>query len=199
MKLIRLQLAIFLCGVAVLTAWATPALAQMPDQQTSLGEAARHAREQKKHTSKAARVWTNDNLPDSGGLSVVGPTTEPASPPKAEGQAESSAGAAEGEVKDAQETEAKLREAKEQLKHADKQLELVQRDFDLQRQQYYSNPGYTSDTAGKQKLDTLRGQIAAKQNEVQQAKEKVAALEKELENVKRAPGPSKPEAPPAEK
>jgi uncharacterized coiled-coil protein SlyX len=196
MKTVRLQLAIFLCGVATLAAWAAPALAQ---QQSSLGDAARRAREQKKHAPKAARVWTNDNLPDSGGVSVVGPPTEPAAPTRAEGQAESSAGAAEGEEKDAQETEARLREAKEQLKRAEKQLDLVQRDFDLQRQQYYSNPGYTSDTAGKEKLDALRGQIAAKQNEVQKAKEKVVALEKELENLKRRPSPSKPETPPAEK
>lgn len=202
MKFVRLQLAIFLCGVAALASWPTPAPAQTPDRQTSLGDAARRVREQKKHAPKAARVWTNDNLPDSGGVSVVGPTTEPTPPAKAEGPgqvAEPSAGAAESEEKDLSEKEAELREAKEQLKRAEKQLDLLQRDFDLHRQQYYSNPGYTSDTTGKEALDTLAGQIAAKQDEVQKAKEKVATLEKQVENLKRNSSPSKPESPPSEK
>ena len=41
-------------------------------QQDSLAEAARKAREAKKDATKSAKVFTNDNIPATGGISTVG-------------------------------------------------------------------------------------------------------------------------------
>jgi uncharacterized coiled-coil protein SlyX len=193
-----LELTILVCGLALLCAWPAPASPQ--DQQPSLAEAARRAREQRKHAPKAARVWTNDNLPTAPGaaVSVVGLVAEPEAPEEAPA-AGPLAKAATGEEKDKErkEAEAALARAKEQLKNAQKELDLLQRDFNLQRQQYYPNPTYASDTAGKERLDTLRGQINAKQQEVQQTTEKIAALEEQLEDLKQSTGTTK-QPPPEE-
>ncbi len=118
-------------------------------------------------------------------MSVVGLPAEPAAPEEAPAAGPlPKAAAGQEKDKERKETEAVLARAKEQLKNAQKELDLLQRDFTLHQQQYYSNPAYTSDTAGKERLDTLRGQIDAKQQEVQQAKEKIAALEEQLEDLK---------------
>src|SRR5579862_9260886 len=50
----------------------TKVSSQAPAQQDSLAEAARKAREQKKEAPKAAKVFTNDNIPTAGGVSTVG-------------------------------------------------------------------------------------------------------------------------------
>ena len=198
MKFPRLQLTLLLCGIVPLAAWPAAATAQTQDQQVSLGDAARRARAQKKNAPRAARVWTNDSLASLSGtaVSVVGVLTPPPEPAKAESPAAESAAGGEEELKKA---EAELAEAKKELERAEKQLDLLQRDLRLQRQQYYSNPNYTSDNEGKAKLDALGAQIGAKQGEVQRAKEKVAALEKKVEDLKRSASPKKPESPPAEK
>lgn len=198
MNFVPLKLAILVCSFALYFAWPAPASPQ--DQQPSLAEAARRAREQRKHAPKAARVWTNDNLPTTAGaaVSVVGLAAEPVAPEEAQPAGPlAKAAASEEKDKERKETEAALARAKEQLENAQKELDLLQRDFNLQRQQYYSNPAYTSDTVGKERLATLRGQIDAKQQEVQQAKEKIAALEEQLEDLKRSTGTTK-QPPPEE-
>lgn len=44
-------------------------------QQESLADAARKAREAKKDATKSAKVFTNDNIPATGGISTVGAAT----------------------------------------------------------------------------------------------------------------------------
>jgi hypothetical protein len=194
----RLRAMMFLAGVVSVAAALPPALAQ--DQQRSLGDLARRAREQKKREDNPARVWTNDNLPaaERADVNVVGP---PAPAETAHQAGEPAAASAESEGKDQEikKKETAMKEAKEQLARAEKELNLLQRDLDLHRQQFYSNPDYARDAHGKAQLDDLSRQIDTKQREVQQAKEKAASLERQLEALKRTYAPSKPVSPPAEK
>jgi hypothetical protein len=55
----------------------TTTMAPAAPQQDSLAEAARKAREAKKDGGKPAKVFTNDNIPATGGISTVG-TAAPA-------------------------------------------------------------------------------------------------------------------------
>src|ERR1700690_3933655 len=51
---------------------ASQATSQAPTQQDSLAAAARKSREQKKEAPKAAKVFDNDSIPTTGGVSTVG-------------------------------------------------------------------------------------------------------------------------------
>ena len=194
MSLFRLRATMFLAGAVSVAAALLPALAQ--DQQRSLGDLARRAREQKKRERNPARVWTNDNLPaaEPAEVNVVGPPALAETAHPAAASADSA-----GKEQEIKKKEAALKEAKEQLARAEKELNLLQRDLDLHRQQFYSNPDYARDAHGKTQLDDLSRQIDTKQREVQQAKEKAASLERQLEELKGTSAPSKPASPPAEK
>ncbi len=192
MKLLRWGIALGSCVAAML--WVSPALAAT--QQASLGDVARQVREQKKAAPKAKQVWTNDSLPASpqAAVSVVGSAVEaPAATPALAGPA--GAAEAEGKEKEREGAEAEVRQEKEHLARAKQELELLQRDFDLQRQQYYSSPQYQSDSAGKARLDGLTAQIEAKRQQVQQAEQKIADLEQKLKGLDHTLGPRK-EGPP---
>lgn len=92
------------------------------------------------------------------------------------------------------EVEAQLTQEKVHLEFAKKELELVERDDVLFRQQFYSNPGYTSDHKGRAQLAVLASELSAKREEVSVAQNKIEAFQEELQTLERAMGP-KPAGP----
>ena len=74
---------------------------------------------------------------------------------------------------------------------------MLSREFDLSRQQFYSNPNYSADRAGKAALDALEAQRTQKQQEAQQAEAKIKELEARLKEVEDRVGP-KPQEPQTE-
>ena len=62
------------------------------------------------------------------------------------------------------------------LDQTEQQLKLLQRDFALHQDTYYSNPDYARDTAGKAQLDAEQQQIQSLQSEVDRLKNELAAL-----------------------
>src|SRR5580704_16556890 len=50
----------------------SPAQNVLPPQPMSLAEIARQARAERRHAPKASMIFTNDNLPTAGGISVIG-------------------------------------------------------------------------------------------------------------------------------
>jgi len=193
MKAIRLGWTLRSCAVATL--WVCSALAAQ--HPSALGDLARQVRAQKKQAPKAAHVWDNDNLPSGPGtaVNVVGsvPQAAPA-PAEAEATAPSPAAStteAQNKEKERAETEAELNQDKELLAKTKKDLDLLQREYNLERQQHYSNPQYASDTKGKAGLDALIAQIDAKRQEVLQTEQKIADLQERLENLNRELGPKK--------
>ncbi len=62
------------------------------------------------------------------------------------------------------------------LDRAEQQLGLLQREFALDRDAYYSRPDYTEDTAGKARLDAELQQIQSLQSEVDRLRNELAAV-----------------------
>jgi hypothetical protein len=62
------------------------------------------------------------------------------------------------------------------LDQAEQQLKLLQRDFALHQDAFYSQPNYTEDAAGKARLDVEQQQIQSLQDEVDRLRNELAAL-----------------------
>lgn len=202
---------------AIALLFSVPGLAAQSqnNQKESLGEAARKARQQKKPAAKPVKVLTDDDLarlPEKAVQSATATEARiPGEAPAAEGQeqpapAESPEGQAPPSTPAEASGEAEQRRAglegdlkalKQQLDEAERELNLLQREFDLRRDQYYSNPDFKSDKQGKARLDALQQQINVRQQEVERLKEKSASLEAERKTLPAAPASTeKPATPP---
>ncbi len=169
----------------LLSATLLPAVAFAQSQDTqSVAEAARRARAQKKNSEKPTKVITDDTLNVKKGDVQSAAAEQLRMPGTPETPAQPSGGAsnapAQG-LKTASEEDAraavKERVAlKEKIKDALSDLDLLQREYQLDQDSFYSSPDYAKNTAGKQKLDGLKQQISDKQQEIEQLKAKLAAL-----------------------
>ncbi len=179
-----------------LSATLLPAVAFAQSQDTqSVAEAARRARAQKKNSEKPTKVITDENLNVKKGdvqsaaaeqLRIPGSPETPAQPAggAANAPAQSSKTSSED---DARKERAAL---KEKMKETLSDLDLLQREYQLDQDSFYSSPDYAKNTAGKQKLDALKQQITDKHQELEQLKAKLAALPATQEN-----SPSEPPKP----
>ena len=159
---------------------------QNAQQGQSLADAARKAREQKKSAPKAARVFTNDNIPAvSAGVSVVG---KAASAP----QGKASAGSAEAkpstkekgekpEIKDEAYWRARFAKAHAQLHQAEIDLGLMQRELSQLEVQYYPDPQKAlMQDVFRTDINEKRAKIDAKQKEINQLTQQISDMEDEL-------------------
>ena len=173
-----------------------PALvsAQSADD-TTVADAARKAREQKKNASKAVRTLTNDDLPG-------GPAAEakPAAAPSeavdgshpAEGTARPEKKAADAEAATQERAEKKaaaeaaLKQAKADLAESQGELNVLERKQALDSGSYYSKTDYSQDTAGKAALEAGAQGISDKKSQVEALKNKIAELQAEFEKYSEA-------------
>ncbi|MBI3668507.1 MAG: hypothetical protein HY237_01805 [Acidobacteria bacterium] len=159
-----------------------------------MAEAARKAREQKKALPKPAKVFTNDNLPSvSGAVNVVG-SAPPAAAPEAVGDKPA---ATEEQVAKEKEKETKgeaawrkrFAEARGRLRTGEKELDIMQRELNLQQQQYYSDPNKAlRQQYSRSDINNLTKAIADKKQEVAQLKQALSDLEDELRRAGGDPG-----------
>ena len=179
-----------------LSATLLPAVAFAQSQDTqSVAEAARRARAQKKNSEKPTNVITDENLNVKKGdvqsaaaeqLRIPGSPETPAQP--AGGAANAPAQSSKTSSQDdARKERAAL---KEKMKETLSDLDLLQREYQLDQDSFYSSPDYAKNTAGKQKLDALKQQISDKHQELEQLRAKLAALPATQEN-----SPSEPPKP----
>jgi len=184
--MIRFSVSLRLALPAVLAAGALlPAVVSaQPQDSQSVAEAARRARAQKKTTDKPpARVITDDTLVVKKG-DVQSATAEvPRMPGSAETSAQPAAGAANAPASQNASDDEKARPLlkqrvalKEKIKDAQSDLDLLQREFQLDQEAFYSSPDYANNTSGKAKLDALKQQISDKQQELDRLKAELAAL-----------------------
>ena len=178
----RLLLAAFAVGLVI--PWAARAQSQDSQSQSqsqSVADAARNAREKKKTAKESKKVITEDDLKPATPGTVTSataeqprmpgePTPENANPPASQPSGEA---APPENAKAAAAEQAKL---KQELTEAQRELDLLQRELVLERDNYYSNPDYVHNPAGKAKLDALSQQIADKQQQVDALKARLAAL-----------------------
>lgn len=178
--------------------------AQSQDDQ-SVAEAARKAREKKKTPPKDGRVITDETLnlrpasADSGSAPPAGTvinTTpvmpgQPASAPgdnaaKNSGEnvapastpaAETGAPAADSQKEEKQKAE--IARLKETLKQLQSELDLLKRQLVLDSETFYSQPDYAHNSEGKAKLDQLQRQIGDKKASLDDFKQQLEQLMQE--------------------
>lgn len=175
-------------------------------QEESLADAARRLRAQRQSAAQVKRVWTNDNLPPERSIAPAPESSEGAEAGESAGaEGATETGAAEGAAapavaggspttseKDEAErakAEAAVQEAKGQLGQLQGDLSLLERDYNLAREQFYSNPDYANDAAGQSRLNAQQGQIDAKKTEIAASEARVKELEQELAAVNQRLGP----------
>jgi len=93
----------------------------------------------------------------------------------------------------AKELENSLAEEKEHLKHARKEAELLRRDQELKKEQVYSNPEQPWRRSKLPELVGISSRLAEEQAEIQEAEQKIAGLEDQLEDFGRT-SPSETDA-----
>ncbi len=149
-------------------------------QTDPLAAAARRAREKQKNQPKPAKVWDNDNIPTSGGVAVIGSTSQDSTASSTAGSANTSQpGEQKSETsKSAKKTDyqPELKSAKADLKNLQTQLDFLQRKLALDQQSFYQSPNYSSDTAGAKALQSEQDQIDAKKQDVAAAQKIVDDL-----------------------
>jgi hypothetical protein len=176
-------------------------LAAQDSQDTSVADAARRAKEQKKSAAKPAKLVTNDSLP-----AVPAPTDQPAASPDATPQPRaypetSAATTASPESPTAPSGEPATTDAKtpagqqaapaeaakakrnpevealkQQITEQQKQVDLLLRLNALDQDTFLSNPDHARDIQGKAKLDAQQEEIHAKVAEVARLKAKLEAI-----------------------
>lgn len=175
---------------ALLAAALLPAAAFAQSQDSeSVAEAARRTREKKKAQAKPpAKVITDDTLDVKKGdvqsataeqLRIPGTPEASAQAASSTANAPAAAAAANSSAmqapKDGKEPK-EVTDLREKLKQAESDLDLLNREYRLDQDAYFSKPDYANDTAGKQKLDDEKVQISDKQQEVDRLKAKLADL-----------------------
>jgi hypothetical protein len=187
-------------GIAAGQAQAPSQEAPAPAPTDALAAAAKAAREAKKDQTKPARVWNDDTIPKSNGaISVVGqtPADDSANAAAATGDAANAASPATGAGGGAaagagnqRALETSIQNAKDKLATTKVDLDLLQRTYTLDSQMYYIKPDYASDADGAAKLKDEQDQIAAKQQEMDEAQKKIDDMEAELSKLPAAATPS---------
>ena len=157
-------------------------LAAQDSQNTSVAEAARRSREQKKASAKPAPIITDDTLnpaptpaavinAPTGQQSAVtaGGVAAPAGSNASDENAPSAADVAEKKKKD-------VEALKQQVAALQSEVDLAQRSLSLDQAAFYSKPDFSNDRDGKAKLDAEQADLKQKQDDLAQLKAKFAAL-----------------------
>jgi uncharacterized coiled-coil protein SlyX len=172
-----------------------PSARAQSGQETSVAEAARKAREQKKTSAKPSTVITNDTLkpatpatvqqaavaeskPGTDATAASGATTE------ATTAAQPAKGPTEGQIA---EKKAKIEALKQEIADKAKEVDLQQRALALANESYYSRPDFSKDPDGKAKLNAIESDLAQKQSELAQLKAKLKEFGPDADQKPAAP------------
>jgi hypothetical protein len=197
-----------LAGIcAALFAFSLPARAQdsQSQQQTqSVADAARQARAAKK--AKTAKIISDEDIdpssyrPGNQGLNVGSAPTSDSQPPnaaevKADLKADEAQAAAETTATVRPGEDAAIARVREELAAASAKLDLLKRENALDQDTYFSKPNYTTDHAGKSKLDAEQAEINDQQSVVDDLKSRLERLKAEHGVVDAEPAKKKPSKP----
>jgi hypothetical protein len=159
-----------------------PSAAVAPSQQDSLAAAARRAKEKKKDASKPSRVFTNDNIPTTGGISSVGAAPAAPSTPAAE---------ASGSTKNDDEKawRAKFAALHHKLEQDQQELEVMQRELGELNLQYYNDPMKAmQQELTRSDITAKTGKIDAKKKEIEADQQAISNAEDDLRKAGGDPG-----------
>lgn len=169
----------------------TPAQSQpAATKGDSLADAARKAREAQKTAPKAAKVFTNDNIPtSSSGVSVVGNSSAaPAGESAASGTSDANA-AAGADKNDEATWRKKFADARRKIDQDSAELSIMQREYSELNVQYYPDPTKAlMQSVDRTDLIKKQNAIDAKQKELDADKQALSDLEDELRKAGGDPG-----------
>jgi hypothetical protein len=151
-----------------------------PSGSPSLGDAARKARAQKKDSAtKPAKVFTNDDMGGlKGTISVVGSGAGPQAGASSTADKSGNKGDA---GKDEASWRAKFAGARKTLAADEKELDILQREFNLKQQQFYTDPSAAmKEQHSREDLNKTQSQIEAKKQAVEKDKQALSDLEDAL-------------------
>jgi len=166
----------------------TTAASTAPAQPDPLVEAARKAREQKKDAPKAAKVFTNDDLPTQG-VSTVGST-----PTETSDQTSDTSTATPATADDEKAWKNKFADLRHKLEQDQAELDVLQRESSVGMLQYYGgNPQKAAqDQMSQQPLgadyDKKVADIEAKKKQVEADQQAISDAEDDLRKAGGDPG-----------
>jgi hypothetical protein len=154
-------------------------------QQESVADAARRTQAEKKLNKKSAVVVTNDTLDTiKGTISVVGPDPAP-SVDTAKAAADRVKAPAEAKpLKDETYWRKQFADAHKKLDGDAHELDILQREYNLKQQQYYSDPNVAMrEQFTRGDLTDTKAKIDDKTSAVEQDKKGISDLEDELQKA----------------
>ncbi|HXZ27787.1 MAG TPA: hypothetical protein VEG08_07280 [Terriglobales bacterium] len=189
-----MTMAALAAGALAVSAAAQAAPSSQPGSQKSLAEMARDALRSKPAPSPTTKVWTNDNIPTSSGISTVG-TPAPAAPASVGGEGEeAAAGPAESKPRSPEELKQleaqwrqKFQDQKDKISLLQRELDVLKRENQIRAATYYADAGnrmryenqakyaaddrkYQADTAAKQQqLDAAKQQLEDMREQLRKA------------------------------
>ena len=157
--------------------------------QESVADAARKAQAEKKTAPKPKFVIDNDNLDTlTGTINVVGQAPAPADQAKA-AEAKAKPDAEKPPVKDEAYWRKQFAEANRKLTDDARELDILQREYNLKQQQYYTDPTVAMrEQYTNQDLDDTRQKINDKTAAVAKDKQDISDLEDALRRAGGDPG-----------
>jgi len=173
-----------------------PSARAQSDQEQSVADAARKARQQKKTAAKPSTAITNDTLKPATPETVQNATAATERMPGADATPSSDATApatnAAQPPKESTEEEiakkkAKVEALKQEVADKAKEVDLQQRSLALENESYYSRPDFSKDPDGKAKLDAMQSDLAQKKDQLAQLKAKLKELAPDADQKPAAP------------
>jgi hypothetical protein len=156
----------------------------VPAKPDPLVAAARRAREEKKDQAKSAKVFTNDNLPTTGGISAVGEASATAGTDKASG----SEGSASLDSQEKMWRE-KFGTLRHKLEQDQQELDVMQRELGVLDVQYYNNPVKTlQQELTRSDINKKTSDIDAKKAQIEADKQAISDAEDDLRKAGGDPG-----------
>jgi hypothetical protein len=171
-KRIFQALALLIAGASFL------ALGLAAQDAPSVAEAARRARQKKEAATKPATVITDDTLHPKPATPAAEAAQAAPGNAAAEGAAsESTPKKPEAESKeDAEKKKAEIEALRQQIAQKKDGINLLQREIALEQDNFFRNPDYAHDTAGKAKLDSMQTDLQQQKSELADLPSKFAAL-----------------------
>ena len=170
--------------------------------QESVAAAARKAQAEKKSSAKPVTVFTNDNIDTvKGTVNVVGETPAPPAdktttaqdktktPPTDDKSKTAPADGKTGSTKDEAYWRKAFADARKKLADDTHELDILQREYNLKQQQYYSDPNTAMrEQYNRQDLTDTKTKIDEKTAAVAQDKQAISDLEDALRQAGGEPG-----------
>jgi hypothetical protein len=178
MKRIALLSAILLAALVTGVSFAAP---PQSSKTPSLGDLARQLRaEREKDGAKPAKVFTNDNIPKSGGITTgaTGESGEATQPTTGEGSSEEKP--KEG-AHDEKYYHEKMTELQAQKEMHQRELEVLEKKQSQGSMQYYSDP--TKQMMQESNPGTYREDINKTRDNIEKKKQQIAADEQAITNL----------------